>query len=215
MAYYKNSPIRINKINESNQKLTDLEFEQKRKFTPREKIYHIFAYKFKHLDTEEEEDEKGVSLRELALILYPERITIEEMIVGEKDEHVFSEKVWPAIQNTRQSINRFKKWQLAISDEDGQSIDETGFNLYCLRTRKGHYYYYNLMNDKDLDIVELHKAKTHLGLQKSINRILDFLDMRPEEIEERQKKMEEKMLQQLKVQKEKAMKKAKTSDEKP
>ena len=95
----------------------------------------------------------------------------------------FSQDVWPILHNARQSINRFKKWHLAIRGE-GKSTDETGFNLYCLRTRKGRYYYHNLMNDKDLDIVEKHNAKMYLGLQKSIDKIMDMFEMRPEEIEE-------------------------------
>ena len=78
------------------------------------------------------------------------------------------------LQNTKQSINRFRNWSLVVRGKDGESPDETGFNIYCLRTRKGHYYYYNLMNDKDLDIVEKHKAKMHLGLQKSLNKALIF-----------------------------------------
>ena len=61
--------------------------KKKRKLTPREKIYHIFAHRFKHLDTEEEE--KGVSLRELASILYQKRITVEQMIIGEENDAIF------------------------------------------------------------------------------------------------------------------------------
>ena len=180
MTYYKNSPIRIEKIEEIKQKLKDIELLEKRKLTPREKIYDIFAYRFKHFDTEEEEEEKGVSFRELALILYPNRITVEQMITGEEDDSVFGNDVWPILKTTRQSINRFKNWRLAIREGE-ESPDETGFNLYCLRTRKGQYYYYNLMNDKDLAIVEKYKSKMHLGLQKSMNRALDILEMRPEE----------------------------------
>lgn len=176
MVYYRNSPIRIKKIEEIKQKLKDIELEERRKLTPREKIYHIFAYRFKHFDTEEEEEEKGVSFRELALILYPDRITVEQMVIGEEDHSMFGTYVWPILQTTRQSINRFKKWQLSMREgEDGESLDETGFNIYCLRTRKGKYYYYNLMNDKDLKIVELYRAKMHLGLQKTIDRIGDFM----------------------------------------
>jgi hypothetical protein len=207
MINYKNSPIRIDKIKEIVQKLKDIELDQKRKLTPREKIYHIFAYRFKHFDTEEEEQEKGVSLRELALILYPNKITVKEMIVGEKDEHVFSENVWPIIQNTRQSINRFKRWQNAISEEN-DTINEIGFNLYCLRTRKGQYYYYNLMNEKDLDIVEKHQAKISLGVQKSLNKALDILEMRPEERAENQRKI----MEEIEAIRKQNMKKAKTWD---
>jgi hypothetical protein len=206
MVYYRNSPIRIKKIKEIKEKLKDIELEVKRKLTPREKIYHIFAYRFKHFDTEEEEEEKGVSLRELSLILYPNSITIEQMIIGEEDHVVFGQDVWPILQNTRQSISRFKKWRLAMRGEDGQSPDETGFNLYCLRTRKGQYYYYNLMNDKDLAIVEKYKSKVYLGLQKSIDSALDTLEMRPgereakaiefeKEIEEEAKKREDRRKQ--------------------
>jgi hypothetical protein len=80
---------------------------KKRKLTSREKIYHIFVYRFKHFDTEEEEEEKGVSLRELALILYPDRVTVEQMIAGEEDP-IFSQDIWPILKNTKQSISRFK-----------------------------------------------------------------------------------------------------------
>ena len=191
MTYYRNSPIRIKTIEEIKQKLKDVELlENKQQLTPREKIYHIFAYRFKHLDTEEEEEEKGVSFRELALILYPNRITVEQMITGEEDHTVFGQDVWPILQNTRQSINRFKKWRLATEGEEGESPDETGFNLYCLRTRKGQYYYYNLMNDKDLAIVEKYKSKMYLGLTKSLNRALDILEMRPEEREAKSKELD-------------------------
>ena len=198
MTYYKKSPIRIEKIKDIKQKLKDIELEGKRKLTPREKIYHIFAYRFKHFDTEEEEEDKGVSFRELALILYPNRITVEQMITGEEDHSVFGNDVWPILKTTRQSINRFKNWRLAIREgEDGESPDETGFNLYCLRTRKGYYYYYNLMNDKDLAIVDKHKAKMHLGLQKSINRALDILEMRPEEREAKTRELTKKIKEQV------------------
>lgn len=212
MTYYKNSPIRIEKIEEIKQKLKDIELLGKRKLTPREKIYHIFAYRFKHFDTEEEEEDKGVSFRELALILYPNRITVEQMITGEEDHSVFGNDVWPILQNTRQSINRFKKWQLAIREEnEGESPDETGFNLYCLRTRKGQYYYYNLMNDKDLAIVEKYKSKMYLGLQKSLNKALDILEMRPEERKRKMQEMKEELWQKHK----KHMMKEKTWDGKP
>lgn len=33
------------------------------------------------------------------------------------------------------------------------------------------------MNDTDLDIVEKHKAKLHLGLQKSLNKALNIFEM--------------------------------------
>ena len=192
MTNYKNSPIRIKKIEEIQQKLKDIELEGNKQLTPREKIYHIFAYRFKHFDSEEEEEGKGVSFRELALILYPNRITVEQMIIGEEDHSVFGNDVWPILQNTRQSINRFKKWRLATREEnDGESPDETGFNLYCLRTRKGQFFYYNLMNDRDLAIVEKYKSKVHLGLQKSLNKALDILEMRPEERKWKMQEMEE------------------------
>jgi hypothetical protein len=196
MTYYKNSPIRIEKIEEIKQKLKDIELLEKRKLTPREKIYHIFAYRFKHFDTEEEEEDKGVSLRELALILYPNKMTVEQMINGDEDP-IFSLDVWPILQTTKQSLSRFKKWRFATRGEDGESPDETGFNLYCLRTRKGYYYYYNLMNDKDLAIVDKHKAKMHLGLQKSINMALDFLEMRPEEREAKTRELTKKIEEQV------------------
>jgi hypothetical protein len=196
MTYYKNSPIRIEKIEEIKQKLKDIELLGKRKLTPREKIYHIFAYRFKHFDTEEEEEDKGVSLRELALILYPNKMTVEQMINGDEDP-IFSLDVWPILQTTKQSLSRFKKWRLATTGEDGESPDETGFNLYCLSTRKGYYYYYNLMNDKDLAIVDKHKPKMHLGLQKSISKALDILEMRPEEREAKTREFVKKIEEQV------------------
>ena len=47
------------------------------------------------------------------------------------------------------------------------------------------------MNDKDLDIVEKHKAKMHLGLQKSLNKALNILEMIPKERAKKEQELEE------------------------
>lgn len=201
MPRYINSPIRVDKIKEIKEKLNDVNTSGK-KLTLNQKIYHIFAYRFKHFDTEEEEETKGVSLRELTLILYEGKVTIEQMIEAETNEDVRAE-IYKFFANTKLSLKRFRRWRRDVDNSD----EDTGFNIHCLRTKKGKWYIFNIMNDKDMNIVELRRAKIYLGLKKHIDRLEDIANdpRHKERMEAKYKEIEAKL-------KEGAMRKAKTWD---
>ncbi len=202
MTSYKNAPIRKWKMDELTKKLKGIEEHEGRKLTQVEKIYHIFAHTFKHYDTEEEEETKGVSARELILILnisydnYPygygrsNKITTQDITMSENGYDWAGKRVYKAVQNLKSTIQRFKDWQ-----EDGFSgqyqDNDTAFNIYCLKTKKGNWYYYNVMNDKDLEKMKLHKAKMALGYQKHIRKLdeeLDKIELNPEEYKKKKEK---------------------------
>lgn len=203
MPRYINSPIRVDKIKEIKEKLNNINTFGK-KMSLNQKLYHIFAYRFKHFDTEEEEEAKGVSLRELALILYEGKVTIEQMIEAETDDEVLAE-IYKFFVNTKLSLKRFRRWRRETGNRDPD--EDTGFNIHCLRTKKGKWYIFNIMNDKDMDKVELRNAKIHLGLQKRIDILNDIAnDSRHKaRMEAKYKEIEAKL-------KEGIMRKAKTWD---
>ena len=183
------SPIRIDKIEETKQML-----EKNDCFpttTILQKINYIFINRKKHFDREEEE--KGLSVKEIGLILFPKSVTIDDMLAR-------NDTAVRVITNTKRYIMKFKKW-------DGNNE----INLYSLRSKNGEYFYYNIQNDKDMQNITLKKAKVYLGLSKTRQKFKDFLSLPLKEQEEIRKKDLEKM-EKIQI---KNMRKKKTWDGKP
>jgi hypothetical protein len=110
-----------------------------------------------------------------------------------------SKRVYKAVQNLKSAIQRFKNWQEngftgPHSNYYNSDNNDTAFNIYCLRTKKGNkWYYYNVMNDKDLDKMKLHKAKMALGHHKRISKLdeeLDWIESNPEEYKNKKEAIE-------------------------
>ena len=156
-----------------------------------QKINFIFINRRKHFDREE--GEKGLSIKELALILYPNSVTVDDMLA-------MNNTAFRIIEYTKKYIMKFKKW-------DGNKE----VNLYSLRSKNGEYFYYNIQNEKDLQIVNQRKARISLGFEKSLQRIEEVSSMSREELEENDRKFEQKIENRRKE----AMKKKKTWDGKP
>ena len=183
------SPIRIEKIEEVKQMLEKNDYFPTK--TILQKIYFIFINRRKHFDREE--GEKGLSIKELALILYPNSVTIDDMLA-------MNDTAFKIIDYTKKYIMKFKKW-------DGNKE----VNLHSLRFKNGEYFYYNIQNEKDSQMVNQRKARISLGLKKSVQRYEEFFSMRPKEQEEYERKREEKKENRIKE----AMRQAKTWDGKP
>ena len=68
------SPIRVEKVEEIKQILTN-----------NKKITASIFEKLEFIFTERTKIENGLSIKELALILYPNLVTVNEMLAGKKD----------------------------------------------------------------------------------------------------------------------------------
>jgi hypothetical protein len=167
------SPVRIDKIEEIKQML------EKNNYFPTktilQKINYISVNRKKHFDREE--GEKGLLIKELALILYPNLVTINQMLTGANDPKIFNNVIYPTIKKTRKSILRFKKWS-----------GNREVNLFPLKSKKGEWLYYNIQNDKDMKKVEMSYARLDLRKKKNDEKIEEILSLRPKELEERDKK---------------------------
>lgn len=88
------SPVRIDKIEEIKQML------EKNNYFPTktilQKINYISINRKKHFDREE--GEKGLLIKELALILYPNLVTINQMLTGANDPKIFNNVIYPTIK---------------------------------------------------------------------------------------------------------------------
>ena len=160
------SPIRIEKIEEVKQMLEKNNYFPTK--TKLQKIYFIFINRRKHFDREE--GEKGLSIKELALILYPNSVTVDDMLA-------MNDTAFTIIDYTKKYIMKFKKW-------DGNKE----VNLHSLKSKNGEYFYYNIQNEKDPQIVNQRKARISLGLKKSVQRYEEFFSMSPKEQEEYERK---------------------------
>ena len=204
------TPIRADKIEEVKRELEEFVKDKYgiTKPTINEKLNYIFVKRRKHFDREALE--KGLSLKELILILHPDKVTIEQMSPEweRKNTSDFMSYVWPVIKNTKMSIFRFRRW----------SGEEEGVNLFPLKlkTEIGTVWLYcNIQNDKDWNQYEMMLARISLGIQKNLERAGDILEMRPEERKRKMQETVEYIVKKNKARKERAMKKAKTWDGKP
>ena len=190
------SPIRIEKIDEVKQML------EKNDYFPTatilQKINFIFINRKKHFDREE--GEKGLSIKELALILYPHLVTINQMLAGPNDPETFNHVIIPTIKKTKNSILRFRKWS-----------GNKEVNLFPLKSNKGEWLYHNIQNDKDMKKVEMSYARLCLAAEKRDEKIEEIVSLRPKEVEARDKKFLEKR-ERSRI---KNMKRQKTWDGKP
>ena len=183
------SPLRIEKIEDVKQMLEKNDYFPTK--TILQKINFIFINRRKHFDREE--GEKGLSIKELALILYPNSVTIDDMFA-------MNNTASRRIEYTKKYIMKFKKW-------DGNKE----VNLHSLKSKNGEYFYYNIQNEKDLQIVNLRKARISLGYEKRDQRMEEFFSMRPKELEQNERKLEQKSKNRRKE----SMKKEKTWAGKP
>jgi hypothetical protein len=183
------SPLRIEKIEEVKQMLEKNDYFLTK--TILQKINFIFINRRKHFDTEEEE--KGLSLKELGLILFSNSVTVDDMLT-------MNDTAFRIIKNTKKNIMKFKKW-------DGNKE----VNLHSLKSKNGEYFYYNIQNEKDLQIVNQRIARISLGFEKSVQRIEEVSSMSPKELEQKDRELEQKIEKRRKE----AMKKEKTWDGKP
>ena len=126
------SPIRVDKVEEVKQILKD---NKKDTATIFEKLEFIFAERTKI--------EEGLSIKELALILYPDLVTVNEMFAGKKDLETWIKIVMPVINKTKNSIISFRRWTL---EERNALADDYVFILLFLRKSKtnGGWLYYNI-----------------------------------------------------------------------
>ena len=92
------SPIRVEKVEEIRQMLKDNKKDTASIF---EKLEFIFAERTKIED--------GLSIKELALILYPNLVTVNEMLAGKKDKETWINIVMPVINKTKNSILNFRR----------------------------------------------------------------------------------------------------------
>lgn len=183
------SPLRIEKIEEVKQMLEKNDYFPTK--TKLQKINFIFINRKKHFDREE--GENGLSIKELALILYPNSVTIDDMLA-------MNDTAFKIMDYTKKYIMKFKKL-------DGNKE----VNLQSLRSKNGEYFYYNIQNEKGLQIVNQRKARITSGLAKCYQRYEEFFNMSPKEQEEYERKREQKKENRKKE----AMKKKKTWDGKP
>ena len=175
------SPVRIEKIKEAKKILEIINMGeiQKSKYKPptmMQKLYDLFI---DGRDTLED----GLSIKELALILYPNLVTVDEMFKGKYHNHA----TYSTIKNTYKNLSRFRKWK---KRED--------IILYSRQTPSGKWLYYNIQDEKEFEEVELRMAKMVLGIQKYMNRAEDILEMKPEERQRKQEQFEEKLRQKHK-----------------
>ncbi len=190
------SPLRIEKIEEIKQMLEKNDYSPNK--TILQKINYIFINRKKYFDREE--GEKGLSIKELALILYPNLVTINQMLVEPNDPETFNHVIIPTIKKTKNSILRFRKWS-----------DNKEINLFPLKSKKGEWFYYNIQNDKDMKKVEMSYARLYLEAEKMDQKTEEILSLRPKEVEAREKKHIEKS-ERLEIE---YMKRQKTWDGKP
>jgi hypothetical protein len=183
------SPLRIEKIEEVKQMLEKNDYFPTK--TILQKINCIFINRRKHFDREE--GEKGLSIKELALILYPNSVTVDDMLA-------MNNTASRIIEYTKKYIMKFKKW-------DGNKE----VNLHSLKSKNGEYFHYNIQNEKDLQIVNQRIARISLGFEKSVQRIEEVSSMSPKELEQKDRELEQKIEKRRKE----AMKKEKTWDGKP
>jgi hypothetical protein len=213
----KKIPIRVDKVEKHKKHIARVEKDKGgRKLRPSERLVVIYDENFKEDNTEQEEEEKGLSLKELYLILYDvndvfKRVgfdiengydSLEEFIVDEEYRKKLIEEqdynAWyPLLKKTRKVMRYFEKSTYKKMQRAGDKSEVQYFNINWMRTRKGAYYYYNMRNEEDLEQCQRHAAKCWLGLQKTIQDLHDFFERNEREEEEIKRGMREKTTSQI------------------
>ncbi|MGI9011903.1 MAG: hypothetical protein ACR2F1_12045 [Nitrososphaeraceae archaeon] len=197
----KDSPIRLNMIEETRQMLE----QNKDAKTIFQKINYIF--------TDRTKIEDGLSIKELALILYPDLITVNEMLAGKKDLETWNKKVFPTIKKTRMSVSKFRDlsletWPESLLDilnaenfqtlhkikiEDLDNEDEASFTkiifLFPIKSKNGEWLYYNIQDKEGFNEIKTRYARLKLIQNKkeenTREKQINILhEMTPEEREE-------------------------------
>ena len=126
------SPIRVEKVEEIKQILKD---NKKDTVTIFEKLDFIFAERTKIED--------GLSIKELALILYPNLVTVKEMLAGKKHLESWNKVVLPVINKTKTSIMNYREWSL--TERNVFADDIISVFLFPRKSKKsGEWLYYNV-----------------------------------------------------------------------
>jgi hypothetical protein len=212
----KKIPIRVDKVEKHKKHIARVEKDKGgRKLRPSERLAVIYDENFKEDNTEQEEEEKGLSLKELYLILYDVNDVfkttwfdengydfLEENIVDEEYRKKLIEEqdynAWyPLLKKTRKVMRYFEKSTYKKMQRAGDKSEVQYFNINWMRTRKGAYYYYNMRNEEDLEQCQRHAAKCWLGLQKTIQDLHDFFERNEREEEEIKRGMREKTTSQI------------------
>jgi hypothetical protein len=174
------SPIRVEKVEEIKQILTN-----NKKITASifEKLEFIFAERTKI--------EKGLSIKELALILYPNLVTVNEMLAGKKDLETWIKIVMPVINKTKNNILEFRKWTL--EERNALGDDHMFVFLYPRKSKpSGAWLYYNVDDLKEAREIDIECARRILirdkkRKQMEEEKINEILKMKPSK--EREEKL--------------------------
>lgn len=195
----KKQPIRIEKVEKYRKHIARVEKDKGRKLKPSERLVVIYDGNYLEDDTEqeEEEEEKGLSRKELYLCLYYEGgYTIDyktrhEYFIESPEE--FRKKLieeqdnndwYPLLKKTRQVMRYFFKSHYKKMKRAKDDSEYHFFRIIWKRTRKGAYYYYNMIRDEDLQQYEKHGAKCVLGIQKLQQKLYDIVERNEREQEE-------------------------------
>ena len=181
----KKIPIRVDKVEKHKKRIARVEKDKGgRKLRPSERLAVIYDENFKEDNTEQEEEEKGLSLKELYLILYDVNDVfkttwfdengydfLKESIVDEEYRRKLIEEQdyndwYPLLKKTRKVMRYFGKSTYKKMEKAGDESEVQYFNINWMRTRKEAYYYYNMINEEDWEQCQRHAAKCCLGLQK-------------------------------------------------
>lgn len=216
MTYNRKIPIRLDKVEKHRKYIARLENDKKRKLRPGERLAVIYDQNFKENNTEQEEEEKGFSLKELYLILYDVGDVIKTIsYYGDTDEYdeqievvdkkqrerlialQYSNEWEPFLKKTRRVMKYFDKssYKKRMKARDKNEVQH--FNINWMRTRKGAYYYYNMINEEDLEQSKRHDAKCCLGIEKLQRKLLDIAERDEREQEEIKKGRRKKTSSQL------------------
>ena len=174
------SPIRVEKVEEIKQMLKDNKKDTTSIF---EKLEFIFAKRTKIED--------GLSIKELALILYPTLVTINEILAGKKDLETWIKVVIPVINKTKNSISSFRKWTL--EERDALADDYVFVFLFPRKSKtSGEWLYYNVDDLKEAREMDKERARRILIQEKKRKqmeeeKINEILKMKPSK--EREEKL--------------------------
>lgn len=174
------SPIRVEKVEEIRQMLKDNKKDTASIF---EKLEFIFAERTKIED--------GLSIKELALILYSNLVTVNEMLAGKKDKETWIKIVMPVINKTKNSILSFRK--LILDQRNALTDDYVLVFLFPRRSKiSGEWLYYNVDDIEEAREIDKEQARRILIRDKKRKQMEDekinkILKMKPSK--EREEKL--------------------------
>ena len=201
------APVRIEKVNEARKILEIQNSEQietnKKPTNKMQTLYNLFI-------DGRETIEDGLSIRELALILYPndslkivrwkmvvydndnnasilkpnDSLTLDQMMIdynNEKNESI-KRRIYYILNKTRTTISRFRRWK---TNKD--------IVLFPRKSPSGKWLYYRIRDDQEFEEVKLRLAKVTLTITKSLERMEDILEMKPEERQRKSNELSERI----------------------